>query len=124
MQRNRRLRIDTTASTPTRRVFRTALLAKSRSGRRSTPFGACLAFLRLIDKRSPYPLVNGRQRPPIDGNAVLRSQCSIAGDPSECELRQAFNHEVGLDFSHGICPTRLDTHFSMLLLREPASGTE
>jgi hypothetical protein len=46
-----------------RRVFRTALLAKSRPGRRSTRFGACLAFLRLIDKRSPYPLVRSTRIP-------------------------------------------------------------
>src|ERR1019366_4043969 len=43
--------------TAPRSVFKTALLAKSRSGRRSTRFGVCLAFLRFIHNRSQNPLV-------------------------------------------------------------------
>jgi hypothetical protein len=58
-----------------RSVFKTALLAKSRSGRRKTRLGVCLAFLGFLDKRSPYPLVEScRTRLSIDGKAVLRAR--------------------------------------------------
>jgi hypothetical protein len=63
-----------------RRVFRAALLAKSRSGRRRTLFGLCLAFLRLIDERSPCPLVRSKHMLPLDGNAVYRPQPATDGD--------------------------------------------
>jgi hypothetical protein len=57
-----------------RRVFRTALFAKSRSGSLRTRFGLCFGFLRLTDERSLYPLVKSNQIASIDRNAVLRAQ--------------------------------------------------
>jgi hypothetical protein len=55
-----------------RRVFRTALLTKSRSGRRSTRFGVCFCFLQIMHTRSPGPLIRIDRSESFDVNTVSR----------------------------------------------------
>ena len=53
--------------------------------------GLCFGFLRLIDERSPYPLVKPNQIASTDGNVVLRGAIGQAPGEQQGRPESCFN---------------------------------